>query len=79
MKQSVIGSKFVGFEFNSKTSERVFPSNLGAKPHLSKRYFDNSRGYGEWRTNEVEIVVLQVETQVVGNKLYYLVEYIEKE
>lgn len=79
MKQSVIGSKFVGFEFNSKTSNRVFPSNLGEKPNLNKKYLDNSRGYGEWRTDEVEIVVLQVETQIVGDKLYYLVEYIEKE
>lgn len=79
MKQSVIGSKFVGFEFNSKLFHLVFPSNLGDKPNLNKKYFDNSRGYGEWRTDEVEIVVLQVETQVVGDKLYYLVEYIEKE
>lgn len=80
MKQSCIGSKFVGFQFNSKTANRVFPNNLGDKPQLNKQYFDTSRGcYGEWRTDEVEIVVLQVETQIVGDKLYYLIEYIEKE
>lgn len=80
MKQSVIGSKFINFEYNSKTSQRVFPSNLENKPCLPKRYFDKNIGYhGDWRTVEVEIVVLQVETQVVSDKLHYLIEYIEKE
>lgn len=72
MKQSCIGSKFVNFEHDSKLSQRVFPSNLCDKPHLKKYVSD-------FHTDVVEIVVLQVESQIVGDKLYYLVEYIEKE